>query len=61
MKGMVERRMRKTILRVASYWYSAWLESGQPNLSNIEKIKINSKQDQIDIIGRKRIGREEWM
>ncbi|WP_312362039.1 zinc dependent phospholipase C family protein [Sphingobacterium sp.] len=61
MNGMVERRMQKTILRVASYWYSAWLESGQPNLSNIEKIKINSKQDQIEIIDRKPIGREEWM
>ena len=61
MNGMVERRMQKAILRVASYWYSAWLESGQPDLSNIEKTKIIDKQDPIDITGKKPIGREEWM
>ncbi len=61
MNGMVERRMQKAVLRVSSYWYSAWLESGQPDLSNIEKIKIIDKQDPIDITGKKPIGREEWM
>lgn len=61
MNGMVERRMQKAVLRVSSYWYSAWLESGQPNLSNIEKIKMIDKQDPIDITGKKPIGREEWM
>jgi hypothetical protein len=30
--GMVERRMRKAILAVASAWYSAWLEAGEPIL-----------------------------
>ena len=61
MNGMVEKRMQKTILRVASYWYSAWLESGQPDLSSIDKIKIDEKQDHSDITGKKPIGREEWM
>lgn len=28
--GQVERRMQAAILRVGSYWYSAWLEAGQP-------------------------------
>lgn len=61
MNGMVERRMQKAILRISSYWYSAWIESGQPDLSNIEKTKIIDKQDPIDITGKKPIGREEWM
>jgi len=61
MNGMVERRMRKTILRVASYWYSAWLESGQPDLSNIEKITIEDSLENIKISDKKPIGREEWM
>jgi S1/P1 Nuclease. len=61
MNGMVERRMQKAILRVASYWYSAWLESGQPDLSNVEKTKISDKQNDIDVSGKKTIGREEWM
>jgi len=61
LNGMVERRMRKTILRVASYWYSAWLESGQPDLSSASKIKFENKQDSITTNGKKPIGREEWM
>jgi hypothetical protein len=31
--GQVERRMRAAIHRVGSYWYSAWLDAGQPILS----------------------------
>ena len=61
LNGMVERRMRKTILRVASYWHSAWLESGQPDLSTATKIKTENKQDSINIENKKPIGREEWM
>lgn len=61
MNGMVERRMQKAILRVASYWYAAWLESGQPDLSTVEKTKINDRQNDIDVTGKKPIGREEWM
>lgn len=37
---MVERRMRMAILRVASVWYSAWLDAGQPILEgNVEIIE----------------------
>ena len=31
--GMVERRMRQAIFAVASFWYTAWVDAGQPNLS----------------------------
>lgn len=61
LNGMVERRMRQTIFRVSSYWYSAWLEAGQPDLSKISQIKKTTKQDSIAIKGKKPIGREEWM
>jgi len=30
--GMVERRMRQSILAVASCWYTAWVDAGQPTL-----------------------------
>lgn len=30
---MQERRMRRAILAVASYWYSAWIEAGKPHLN----------------------------
>jgi len=29
---MVERRMRASIYAVASFWYTAWIDAGQPDL-----------------------------
>lgn len=39
MKGMVERRMRQSIFAVASFWYTAWVNAGQPDLT-----KLNNKE-----------------
>jgi hypothetical protein len=33
--GQVERRMRTTIYRIGSYWYTAWVNAGQPNLDEL--------------------------
>ncbi len=33
LNGMVERRMRQAISSVASFWYTAWVNAGQPDLS----------------------------
>ncbi|MEP6616681.1 MAG: zinc dependent phospholipase C family protein [Ginsengibacter sp.] len=33
--GMVERRMRQSISSVASFWYTAWVNAGQPDLTRI--------------------------
>jgi hypothetical protein len=33
MKGMVERRMKQSIFAVASFWYTAWVNAGQPDLA----------------------------
>jgi hypothetical protein len=35
LKGMVERRMRQSIYAVASFWYTAWVNAGQPDLKNL--------------------------
>ena len=32
---MVERRMRQAIFAVASLWYTAWVNAGQPDLSGL--------------------------
>jgi len=31
--GMIERRMRQSIIDVASFWYTAWVNAGQPELN----------------------------
>jgi hypothetical protein len=35
LNGMVERRMRASIYAVASFWYTAWVNAGQPDLSKL--------------------------
>jgi hypothetical protein len=35
LKGMVERRMRQSIFAIASFWYTAWVNAGQPDLSKL--------------------------
>jgi hypothetical protein len=35
LNGMVERRMRQSIFAVASFWYTAWVNAGQPDMSLI--------------------------
>lgn len=35
LKGMVERRMRGSIYTVASFWYTAWVDAGQPDLTSL--------------------------
>lgn len=35
LNGLVERRMRASILAVGAFWYTAWVEAGQPDLSSL--------------------------
>jgi hypothetical protein len=50
--GMVERRMRVAIKAVGSYWYTAWVNAGQPNLK-----KLVNKQQLAE--EKERIAKEE--
>jgi len=44
LRGMVERRMRSAILAVGSYWYSAWVDAGQPDLDKLVKQPLGSAE-----------------
>jgi hypothetical protein len=35
LNGMVERRMRQSVFAIASFWYTAWVNAGQPDLSGL--------------------------
>ena len=35
LNGMIERRMRQSVYAVASFWYTAWADAGQPDLSEL--------------------------
>ncbi len=64
--GMIERRMRQSISSIASFWFTAWVNAGQPDLKSLVKQKfseadikefedLNAKWNS----GGKMIGREE--
>jgi hypothetical protein len=60
LNGMVERRLRSSIHTVASMWYSAWVDAGQPNLNNITKLNLKEETLEIESQNKKALGREEW-
>ncbi len=39
---MIERRMRQSIFAVASFWYTAWVNAGQPDLTALSKKQFSS-------------------
>ncbi len=43
MEHMVERQMRSAILSIGSYWYTAWVDAGQPLLKNMNKSSKRTK------------------
>lgn len=42
--GMIERRMRSSITSVGSFWYTCWMNSGQPDLDKLEEIEMTEKE-----------------
>lgn len=63
LNGMIERRMRQSIFAVASFWYTAWINAGQPDLALLsgksfseEDLKgfeeLNEKWKNNKVIGR---------
>lgn len=38
MAGMVERRLRQAIITVGSFWYTAWVDAGQPDLKKLQNV-----------------------
>ena len=41
LRGMVERRMRQSIFAVASFWYTAWVNAGQPDLTKLSNTSFS--------------------
>lgn len=42
LKGMIERRMRQSIYAVASFWYTAWVNAGQPDLTKLSNKEFSA-------------------
>lgn len=44
LNGLVENRMRDAIRMVAAFWYSAWLDAGQPDLNQLEQRVLSAEE-----------------
>ncbi|GAA4796375.1 hypothetical protein GCM10023231_26030 [Olivibacter ginsenosidimutans] len=61
--GMVEQQMKKAVIAVGSYWYSAWVDAGQPDLKGLLKPDqplATDVQADSSYYDKKALGREEW-
>ena len=44
LNGMIERRMRLSVYSVASFWYTAWINAGQPDLSKLSNKEFSPEE-----------------
>lgn len=50
-KNMVERRIKTAVIATAGVWFTAWVNAGQPNLSQLEDKEISKEhQKELDDI-----------
>jgi hypothetical protein len=47
LRGMVQRQMRASILSVGSFWFSAWVDAGQPNLDKLIAKPLSTDEKQL--------------
>ena len=40
---MIERRMRQSIYAIASFWYTAWVNAGQPDLKSLSNKELSAE------------------
>ena len=48
MNRMVEKQMRSSIIQIGSFWYSAWVDAGQPDLKNLIRIDPEPEEQKIN-------------
>lgn len=62
MNNMVERRMQQSIFAVASFWYTAWVNAGQPDLHSLNHSTLSDEEmkelDQLNETWMRHGGRE---
>lgn len=49
LNGQVERQMRLAIRTIASYWYTAWVDAGQPDLSTFPKALSVEEEQRLEM------------
>ncbi|MFV8269422.1 zinc dependent phospholipase C family protein [Flavobacterium sp. GT2N3] len=45
LNGMVEQQMKKAITATASFWYTAWVNAGKPDLSTLDAAELTKRNN----------------
>lgn len=61
LNGMVERRMRRAMECIGSFWYSAWIEAGQPDLNRLINPDVKARHLKEIDAERKSWKRGKWI
>ncbi len=48
LNGQVERQMRRSIKMIADFWYTAWVDAGQPDLNSLLKNPIDHTEEKLE-------------
>lgn len=63
LNGMVERRMRAAIITVASFWYTAWVNAGKPDLLQLANLahtdSLKKADEEIELQWKSKNGETE--
>lgn len=43
LQGMVEKQIRTSIMDIANFWYTAWVNAGKPELNSLDAIDITKQ------------------
>jgi hypothetical protein len=46
LNNMEERKMREAIIAVGSFWYTAWVNAGKPDLSDLKDSPVSAEDQQ---------------
>jgi hypothetical protein len=60
LNGQVESRMKASVKMVGDFWYTCWVDAGQPDLKNINKEKTIEEQDSVSSVINKKLRDHEF-
>jgi hypothetical protein len=46
--GQIERRMKSAVISIGSFWYTAWIDAGQPNLKTLTPNSSTNDADSLN-------------
>ena len=46
---MQERRLKASIKSVGSFWYTAWINAGQPDLSDLKQLEVKTQKNELKV------------